>query len=510
MPSPSTSLSQSPSAGASPRSSSEPESAVQTASTPNPTALVDEVANPDQNADNDLDMEHTNTAPFTAQPAEDGDSESSLWDIIGDSHPKLDSYGDPSYDQESAESTSGFMSPARSTLTPTAPMTLAPSPVPSANLLPLYEDLLGEGALPQLPLLMHNQQPFSAFSSPSHYITFEARQDGDPFELSKPIVREDGLLIVGTEVTANLPPGEKNRIFVTNFLAPAGSQPPAHIMVEQEVRDIQWMGGQAAIVAIGKEIQLIQIAIGGPCRLQDAINSVHSDAIRELAVSPTSSSLVVSGGFDQTVVLTDLRNQGDPTAAAVIGKFDACDVVSSVRWSPEYSQVSWTTDGGDFQVADTRAPSSQLQVPFYNYLNAGTLGSLFTHEYLSSFYVTLGFERGHIAFVDLRMPRQTSCTSLVESNLTSVGEIRRSKSNKFAIFGLGGFSRASLNGAASSLEQITLHRRQACPSFKTSGDFSYERGVYLAVSDNGGVVSVYTDDTVFGSSGAFNGGNAVW
>ncbi|KAF1773869.1 WD40-repeat-containing domain [Phytophthora cactorum] len=306
--------------------------------------------------------------------------------------------------------------------------------------------------------------------------------------LSKPIIREDGLLIVGTEVTADLstPTGEKNRIFVTNFLSSTGSQPPAHIMVEQEVRDIDWMGAQAAIVAIGNEIHLIQLgdlSIGGPCRLQDPINPVHSDTIRELAVSPTTNSHVLSGGFDQTVVLTDLRNQGDPKTAAVIGKFDAKDVVSSVRWSPTDSHVSWTTDGGDFQVADTRVRSPQLQAPLSNYLNVGTLGGLFAHEYLSSFNVALGFERGHVAFVDLRMPRQTSCTSLIESNLTGVGEIRRSKSNKFALFGRGGFSMASLNGAASSLEQITLHRRQPQVLFKTSGDFSYERGVYLAVSD---------------------------
>lgn len=460
----------------------------------------------------DQNAESTSPTPLDVQPAEDGDSENSLWDIIGESHIKLESYGEP-YDQEIAESTSGFMSPARSTSTSTASMTLTPSPVPSANLPPLYEDLLGGGALPQLPLLMHSQQPFSAFSSPSHYITFETRQDGSPFPLSKPIIREDGCLIAGTELTdPSNSTGDKNRIFITDFLS-ATAHPPAHIIVEQEVRDLQWMGTQAAIVAIGKEIQLIQLgdlSIGGSCRLQDPIDSVHSDAIRELAVSPTTNSHVLSGGFDETVVLTDLRNQGDPKSAAVISKFDASDVVSSVRWSPADSHVSWTTDGGDFQVADTRIAAPQLQVPFYNYLNVGTLGGLFTHEYLSNFNVALGFERGHIAFVDLRMPRQTSCTSLIESNLTSVGEIQRSKSNKFAILGLGGFSRASLNGAASTLEQITLHRRQPHPSFKTSGSFSYERGVYLAVSDNGGVVSVYTDDNFFGSSAAFNGNSTVW
>lgn len=73
-------------------------------------------------------------------------------------------------------------------------------------------------------------------------------------------------------------------------------------------------------------------------------------------------------GFDETVVLTDLRRGGDPSASAIVTKFDAHDVVSSVRWSPDGTQISWTSDGGDFQVGDTRARSPQLQIPLYTYL----------------------------------------------------------------------------------------------------------------------------------------------
>ncbi|UIZ29291.1 hypothetical protein KXD40_003144 [Peronospora effusa] len=287
----------------------------------------------------------------------------------------------------------------------------------------------------------------------------------------------------------------------------------------------------------------------------DPINSVHSGTIRELAVSPTKSSYVLSGGFDETVVLTDLRNHGDPQAAAIIGKFDASDVVSSVRWAPSDFQLSWTTDGGDFQVVDTRVRSPQLQLPLYKFQNLAAFGGLFTHEYLSSFNIALGFERGHIAFVDIRMPRQHSCTSTIESKLTSTGEIRRSKTDKIAIFGRGGTDSDVLpvSPPPISMEQLIPWSRLPCtfnhltlcprcvlnwlvlndcrqqqrtlPSYKTSGGFSYERGVYLAVSDkytlievcvkgvltdllqfddtSMGIVSVYTDDTIFGSSPPF-------
>jgi hypothetical protein len=70
-------------------------------------------------------------------------------------------------------------------------------------------------------------------------------------------------------------------------------------------------------------------------------------------------------GFDETVVVTDLRNHGNPKSSTVIGKYNAHDAVSSVRWSPVHSHLSWTTDGGDFQLMDTRVHSPQLHKPLY-------------------------------------------------------------------------------------------------------------------------------------------------
>ncbi|KAE9255653.1 hypothetical protein PF004_g458 [Phytophthora fragariae] len=409
---------------------------------------------------------------INAPTGSDGDSEATFWDTIAGSHPDLESYMDPQYNQEVS------YQPAIDT----------PSII-SSGMLPLTTN--------------------SALSTPSYYVTVGTRQDGTPFPLSKPIIREDGLLLVGTEAVADPSSQnrEKNRIYVANFLTSSSTtQSVSHFEVEQEVRDIHWVDSQAAVVAIGKEIQLIRLgdpSVGSPCRVQDHIDSVHSDAIREIAVSPTTISHVVSGGFDETVVVTDLRDRGDPRAAAIIGKYDARDVVSSVRWSPAgASHVSWTTDGGDFQVADSRVPSPQLQVPLHTYLKVDKLGGLFAHEYLSDFTVALGFESGYVAMLDLRQPRHSSCTSLVESRLTAVGEIRRF-GNKLAIFGHSGFSTADLNDRADRMEHITLRQQPtqiAAGSYKTSGAFSFERGAHLAVSDNMGIVSVYTtENNIFGS-----------
>uniref|UniRef100_H3GS94 Uncharacterized protein n=1 Tax=Phytophthora ramorum TaxID=164328 RepID=H3GS94_PHYRM len=413
-------------------------------------------------------MELEGTTAYNTQPGGDVASEANIWDIIVDSHTNLESYGDQQFDHEMTEPMSSLSSQISSSATSDAMLMASPHfQLPSSNLPPTYDDyqssidtsLISGGVS---PAMLINNHSYSGTTAPNHYVTFKARQDGTPFR---------------TEIVdPSIQTGEKNRIFVTNFLSSTGhAQQPSNIMVEQEVRDIQWMGStQAAIIAVGKEIHLIQLgdpSVGEPCRLQDAINTVHSDAIRELAVSPRTTSYVLSGGFDETVVVTDLRNQADPKASCVVAKFDAYDVVSSVRWSPEdSSHLSWTTDGGDFQVADIRIRSPQLQVPLYSFVKMNKLGGLFTHEYLSSYNVALGFEQGHIALIDIRKPRQSSWY------------IRRSKSNKFAMFGRGGFSTADLNATADGLDQITFMS----------------------------IVSVYTDDAIFGSAAAFNSTGGSW
>ncbi|TDH67530.1 hypothetical protein CCR75_000047 [Bremia lactucae] len=535
-----TALSSSSKPGSPPQSIAEPmANKITTAMSPS-NFTSDEVSNMDQTIDTNYDMEHTDSAMFAAHYGGVGVNEDSFWDILADSHMKLESYGTQSCDHEMTEPTLGCMPQDPMMPNSISLMAMVPSPVSATNTSSVYED---NTALPSSPLLMHNHSSFSSHFNPSHYITFDSRQDGTLFPLSKPIIREDGFLLVGTEISADSSAvkSEKNRLFVTNFLVSSGS--PAHILVEeqfssnddiirtlQEVRDINWIGAQTAVLAIGKDIQLIHLSIGGPCRLQayvystDPINTVHSDTIRELAVSPNRHSQVLSGGFDETVVLTDLRNHGIPQSAAVIGKFNAYDVVSSVRWSPLDSQISWTTDGGDFQVADTRARSPQLQVPLHAFVNVDALGGLFTHEYLSPFNVVLGFERGHMAFVDLRMPRHTSwCVSEKSGVLgrTRLPFLAMAGTTSFEASCLSAsvchdytfpdrFSMASLNMAASSLEQITLQQPQPLSSYKTSGDFSYEQGIYLAASDNMGSVAVYTDETIFEASTAFNSSSVFW
>ncbi|RQM20847.1 hypothetical protein B5M09_003696 [Aphanomyces astaci] len=76
------------------------------------------------------------------------------------------------------------------------------------------------------------------------------------------------------------------------------------------VRDLQWVNPTIVAVAVGKDIQLVQV--GAAAGVDSA----------------TTTAACFVGGFDETVCVTDLEKHD------VLLKFDARNVVSSVRWMP--------------------------------------------------------------------------------------------------------------------------------------------------------------------------------
>ena len=98
------------------------------------TAVVDSLPTLEENGDSGHDTEH---GAFSAQVGENGDSESSFWDIIADSHMKLESYGDQPYDQEMGEPVSSFTPSTAAIMS--ASTNLAHSSIPSTNLA-VYEE----------------------------------------------------------------------------------------------------------------------------------------------------------------------------------------------------------------------------------------------------------------------------------------------------------------------------------------------------------------------------------
>lgn len=97
----------------------------------------------------------------------------------------------------------------------------------------------------------------------------------------------------------------------------------------------------------------------------------HTDTIRELSVNPKISHLVISGGFDGNVFVTDIsrlvddiqRNEKKSENSVYLCK----DVVGSVNWHPNDCNVaSCTTDLGVLHVFDIRTDQVCI-LQFCNY-----------------------------------------------------------------------------------------------------------------------------------------------
>jgi WD40 repeat protein len=141
----------------------------------------------------------------------------------------------------------------------------------------------------------------------------------------------------------------------------------------------------------------------------------HRDLIRELAVNQVQRNLILSGGFDGNVFVTDIeklltdmrRNErrsenslyacrcaSSPMLPGVPSADRRCrDVVGSVRWVPESPVLaSCTADIGMFHLFDIRAGPAPQPVSPNNYsgtqpvvFNTGK-AELFSHTYLSPTY----------------------------------------------------------------------------------------------------------------------------
>ncbi|ETV70866.1 hypothetical protein H257_13643 [Aphanomyces astaci] len=319
--------------------------------------------------------------------------------------------------------------------------------------------------------------------------------------LSKPLCRFDGLVVVGTDGDAAVAPG---RLVLSNFRSPNPMAATTSLPIASMVRDLQWVNPTIVAVAVGKDIQLVQVGAAAgvdsatttaACFVGAPITMAHSNAIREMAVPPLGcgrDGCILSGGFDETVCVTDLEKHD------VLLKFDARNVVSSVRWMPgEASHVSWTTDGGMFSIADLRVRSSTGQINFDSALAFGHVGGLYSHDYVSPTTVVVGYESGHVACLDLRKPSKESCFLVCKTPLTSVGEVRKCPATaECALFGAGGFSLVHFHATTPDTDQWHISfASKLANACQTSGDFAMGDPNLMAVSDSAGMVSLYDVST---------------
>jgi WD40 repeat protein len=130
--------------------------------------------------------------------------------------------------------------------------------------------------------------------------------------------------------------------------------------LEQAPRDIHWVHPKKLLAAFGSEFRLL--SIGDSNQLSTHTLPVqHTDDIREISVSPHEPELILSGGFDRKLILTNIAQQKH------VKEFHNRHVVGSVRWHPSCDEVvSFTCDVGSINLFDIRENSARLPVIYHS------------------------------------------------------------------------------------------------------------------------------------------------
>ncbi|KAG2377634.1 hypothetical protein C9374_009150 [Naegleria lovaniensis] len=269
--------------------------------------------------------------------------------------------------------------------------------------------------------------------------------------------------------------------------------------IEEHVRYIEWlpkdprrivvaMNAELGIVVLNPELDEIQEI--------DTFPKFHQDTIRQFAINPINQSLVISGGFDEKVFVTDISKLVDDIQSNQMKSENSVylcqDVVSSVRFHPSDSNVaSATTDQGVLHVFDVRTGNTSKPAFVYD---TGKI-ELFTHTYLDDFTVCLGYGDGQIQVHDIRTGR--SLLNIVDKCLSVVGDFHYEPSKRLLIsLGMPKFSLYQVT--ASSFEVLhaaspTSYQNNTTNPIGptvTHGTFIPQTSQFLT-TDNFGMISLY-------------------
>lgn len=266
--------------------------------------------------------------------------------------------------------------------------------------------------------------------------------------------------------------------------------------VTDHVRDLQWVDPQHVVFAIGSKLGIV--CLQQDYSMEDLVlfPEFHSDLIREIGISDMNRHLVLSGGFDGNVFVTDItrlyldiqKNEKKSENSL----YPCRDVVGSVRWHPSEPHIaSCTTDTGTLHIFDIRTDKRRSPI-----LYDTSKKELFTHDYRDPHTLLLGFGDGHLQLFDTRNKR--SLILFRDPFLKTVGDIKFNRDTKnFAIFGIPEFTIWQYN--ENEMRLWTHHHpsspRQMPPAaertYKTNGEFLPGQTSAIAVTDSCGMLAVY-------------------
>ena len=119
----------------------------------------------------------------------------------------------------------------------------------------------------------------------------------------------------------------------------------------KHIRDIQWIDHNLIVLAANQKLGYIRLTPDAQVENIVMFPEFHKDTIREICVSEGNKNLVISGGFDGNVFVTDIsrlvsdiqKNEKKSENSL----YPCRDVVGSVNWHPYDNFVaSCTTDTG--------------------------------------------------------------------------------------------------------------------------------------------------------------------
>jgi len=267
-----------------------------------------------------------------------------------------------------------------------------------------------------------------------------------------------------------------NGSFTTNFMKYENNKPSlCTYNISEHVRDLEWVNNEWVIFAVAQRVGLIKV--GQDLIVADVVSfpDFHTDIVREISICHQNANLLISGGFDGNVFVTDIQKlvadikRNEKKSENWL--YPCKEVVGSVRWYPTSPFIgSCTTDTGLLHIFDLRVDHKR-DSQVYDTLT----DMLYTHAYKDENTVLLGFGNGTMQVYDIRKPKTTKINDIKDPGQMEIGDIRFDKNSEiFAVFGNPKFtlSKYSQNivklGDYSFLPDITNSKADL---YKTAGSF---------------------------------------
>jgi len=302
----------------------------------------------------------------------------------------------------------------------------------------------------------------------------------------------DSMFVCGTEEQSSEKKSQNHLIFAT--ISNLNVSVKHTLRLADHVRDVHWIGDSCVVVAINQKLALFRLN-----EERSSVNDIvmfpefHKDTVREIAINSNNGNLVISGGFDGNVFVTDIsrlvsdiRNNEKKSENSL---YPCRDVVGSVSWHPEDAFLaSCTTDTGMLHIFDVRTDKKRPAIVFDS-----SKKGLYCHSYQNATSIFLGFGDGSIHVFDTRYRRNAFIFQ--DPFQEQIGEIRfdyLSKTKIFAVFGCPEFSLWSCSDSNILLRDHYRLADLSCTNadYKTSGAFRTET-LQIGVTDSNGYFSLF-------------------